>query len=104
VAVDVQEGSTVVFDSYEKADGSRKTEYGRYGQEFAHNGNEGFEHVIRYNNGIEVEFVLASGSVPVNFDYTKLIIENYSNKNKNKIKVKMKIRKNPKVEKPLMTK
>ena len=80
VAVDVQEGSTVVFDSYEKADGSRKTEYGRYGQEFAHNGNEGFEHVIRYNNGIEVEFVLASGSVPVNYDYTKIVVENYSNK------------------------
>jgi NTE family protein len=82
VAVDVQEGSTVVFDSYEKADGSRKTEYGRYGQEFAHNGNEGFEHVIRYNNGIEVEFVLASGSVPVNYDYTKILVENYSNKHK----------------------
>ncbi|HXV89250.1 MAG TPA: patatin-like phospholipase family protein [Nitrososphaeraceae archaeon] len=82
VAVDVQEGSTVVFDSYEKADGSRKTEYGRYGQEFAHNGIEGFEHVIRYNNGIEVEFVLASGSVPVNYDYTKLMVENYSNKHK----------------------
>jgi NTE family protein len=84
VAVDVQEGSTVVFDSYEKADGSRKTEYGRYGQEFAHNGNEGFEHVIRYNNGIEVEFVLASGSVPVNYDYTKLMVENHSNKHKTK--------------------
>jgi predicted acylesterase/phospholipase RssA len=82
VAVDVQEGSTVVFDSYEKVDGSRKTEYGRYGMEYAHNGNEGFEHVIRYNNGIEVEFVLASGSVPVNYDYTKLMVENYSNKHK----------------------
>jgi predicted acylesterase/phospholipase RssA len=82
VAVDVQEGSTIVFDSYEKPDGSRKTEYGRYGMEFAHNGNEGFEHVIRYNNGIEVEFVLASGSVPVNYDYTKLMVENYSNEHK----------------------
>ena len=86
VAVDVQEGSTVVFDSYEKADGSRKTEYGRYGQEFAHNGNEGFEHLIRYNNGIEVEFVLASGSVPVNYDYTKIVVENYSNKHEVKNK------------------
>jgi len=82
VAVDVQEGSTVVFDSYEKADGSRKTEYGRYDMEFAHDGNEGFEHVIRYNNGIEVDYVLASGSVPVNYDYTKLIVEDYSNKHK----------------------
>ncbi|HEY7227270.1 MAG TPA: patatin-like phospholipase family protein [Nitrososphaeraceae archaeon] len=82
VAVDVQEGSTVVFDSYEKQDGSRKTEYGRYGPEFAHDRNEGFEHVIRYNNGIEVEFVLASGSVPVNYDYSKIIVENYSNEDK----------------------
>jgi NTE family protein len=82
VAVDVQEGSTVVFDSYEKADGSRKTEYGRYDMEFAHDGNEGFEHVIRYNNGIEVDYVLASGSVPVNYDYTKLMVEDYSNKHK----------------------
>jgi predicted acylesterase/phospholipase RssA len=82
VAVDVQEGSTVVFDSYGKADGSHKTEYGNYGKEYAYNGNEGFEHIIRYNNGIEVEFVLASGSVPVNYDYTKIMVENYSNKNK----------------------
>ena len=79
VAVDVQEGSTVVFDSYEKQDGSRKTEYGRYSPEFAHDSNEGFEHIIRYNNGIEVDFVLASGSVPVNYDYTKIMVENYSN-------------------------
>jgi predicted acylesterase/phospholipase RssA len=84
VAVDVQEGSTVVFDSYEKADGSHKTEYGNYGKEYAHNGNEGFEHIIRYNNGIEVDFVLASGSVPVNYDYTKIMVEDYSNKHKDK--------------------
>jgi predicted acylesterase/phospholipase RssA len=84
VAVDVQEGSTVVFDSYGKADGSHKTEYGNYGKEYAHNGNEGFEHIIRYNNGIEVDFVLASGSVPVNYDYTKIMVEDYSNKHKDK--------------------
>ena len=35
VAIDVQEGLAVVFDSYEKVDGTRKTEYGRYGPEFA---------------------------------------------------------------------
>ena len=32
VAVDVQEGSPVIFDSYEKEDGTRKSEYGRYGR------------------------------------------------------------------------
>ena len=52
----------------------RKTEYGRYGPEFARgpNDHEGYEHVISHNDGIEVDFVLASGSVPVNYDYTKL--------------------------------
>ena len=77
VGVDVQEGSTVVFDSYEKEDGIRKTEYGRYGPEFAKgpNDREGYEHVISHNDGIEVDFVLASGSVPVNYDYTKLRVE-----------------------------
>ena len=89
VTLDVQEGVTVVFDSYEKEDGTHKTEYGRYGPEFARDPNhhEGYEHVIRYEDGIEVDFVLASGSVPVNYDYTKLVVENYSNehevKNKN---------------------
>ena len=77
VGVDVQEGSTVVFDSYEKEDGTRKTEYGRYGSEFARgqDDREGYEHVISHNDGIEVDFVLASGSVPVNYDYTKLGVE-----------------------------
>jgi len=77
VSVDVQEGSTVVFDSYEKEDGTRKTEYGRYGPEFARgpNDREGSEHVISHIDGIEVDFVLASGSVPVNYDYTKLGVE-----------------------------
>ena len=32
VAVDVQEAAPVVFDSYEKEDGTRKSEYGRYGR------------------------------------------------------------------------
>ena len=79
VSVDVQEGSPVVFDSYVKEDGSRKSEYGDYGPEFARGDNEheGYEHLIRYDNGIPVDFVLASGSVPVNYDYTKLIVEDY---------------------------
>ena len=77
MSVDVQEGSSVVFDSYEKEDGTRKTEYGRYGPEFARgpNDHEGYEHVISHNGGIEVDFVLASGSGPVNYDYTKLGVE-----------------------------
>ena len=55
VSIDVQEGVSVVFDSYMKEDGSRKSEYGNYGPEFARgsNENEGYEHVIKYNDGIQ---------------------------------------------------
>ena len=81
VAVDIQEASPVVFDSYEKEDGTRKSEYGRYGRvKFDDSANisedhEGFEHVIRYEDGIKSDFVLASCSVPVNYDYTRLNVE-----------------------------
>jgi NTE family protein len=81
VAVDVQDLTPVVFDSYEKEDGTRKSEYGRYGKlKFGHSekdqeNTEGFEHVIRYDDGIKADFVLASCSVPVNFDYTRLKVE-----------------------------
>ena len=46
-----------------------RLEYRAYGPEFARGSKdtEGFEHVIRYDNGIGVDFVLASGSVPVNY-------------------------------------
>ena len=36
---------------------------------------EQFEHVIRYDDGIIADFVLASCSVPVNYDYTRLKVE-----------------------------
>jgi NTE family protein len=35
----------------------------------------GFEHIIRYNDGITSDFVLASCSVPINYDYTWLNVE-----------------------------
>ena len=80
VAVDAQESSPVIFDSYEKEDGTRKSEYGRYGRIISDEStknpeNEGFEHVIRYEDGIKADFVLASCSVPVNYDYTRLDVE-----------------------------
>ena len=80
VAVDVQEVTPVVFDSYEKEDGTRKSEYGRYGKmkpdgSAKNPENEAFEHVIRYEEGIKSDFVLASSSVPVNYDYTRLNVE-----------------------------
>ena len=78
----------MVFDSYEKEDGTRKSPYGRYGKlklgsgstehQRNNDNNKGFEHVIRYEDGIQADFVIASCSVPVNYDYTRLNVENYS--------------------------
>ena len=71
----------MVFDSYEKEDGTRKSEYGRYGRVKSvpsakdQENTEQFEHVIRYDDGIIADFVLASCSVPVNYDYTRLKVE-----------------------------
>jgi len=76
VAVDVADGVSVTFDSYTSEGGSRKTEYGNYIEE---GGKEvGFEHVVRYDEGITVDHVMASGSYPVNFDYATLEVESHS--------------------------
>jgi len=86
-AVDVAEGIPVVFDSYAKKDGTRKTEYGRYivdkkisdDDEDVNKMEEeiGFEHVIKYDKGITVDHVIASAAVPVSYDYVKLEAETY---------------------------
>ena len=81
-AVDVAEGIPVTFDSYPKEDGTRKTEYGR----FIHKNDKdiGFEHVIRYDDGITSDHVMASGSFPVNYDYAKIRVESYNYENNNR--------------------
>ena len=81
VSVDVAEGATVVFDSYEKEDGTRKSEYGKYNVQ---DGKEvGFTHVIRYNDGITVDHVIASASVPLNYGYSTLEVESYNSAKSN---------------------
>ena len=75
-AVDVAEGIPVTFDSYPKEDGHRYTGYGSY---ISHDGKDiGFEHVVRYDDGITADQVMASGSLPINFDYTKIEVESYN--------------------------
>ena len=82
VAVDVADGIPVTFDSFPKEDGSRKTEYGRF---LSHNDKKiGFEHVVRYNEGITSDHVIASGSVPVNFDFAKIEVESYYSETSNR--------------------
>lgn len=74
LSVDVADGLPVTFDSYRQEDGSRKTEYGSYIRT-QDNIGIGFEHVIRYDQGITSDHVMASGSYPVNFDYASLEVE-----------------------------
>jgi NTE family protein len=62
-SVDVANGVTVTFDSYPKADGSRKSEYGKYTKE------NGYENVINYDTGISIDHVMASGTLPEFYNY-----------------------------------
>jgi NTE family protein len=69
VSTDVAEGRTVTFDSYEKdidLNGKeiRKTVYGDFGQEG--------QIVIEYNDGLKVQHVLASASLPEFYEYEEI--------------------------------
>ena len=75
VSVNVADDLPVTFDSYAKEDGSKKTEYGRYIKQDSK--EIGFEHIIRYDNGLTLDQVMASGCYPVNFDYASLEVESY---------------------------
>jgi NTE family protein len=78
VSVDVLEGAVVTFDSYPKVGGIRKSEYGDY-IELKENGNKGgndklqYQFEIPYEDGIVSDHAIASGSVPINYDYAKLM-------------------------------
>jgi len=88
VAVDVMESIPVVFDSYAKEDGIRKSGYGRLivdkddKDTGEHHKAIGFEHVIKYPEGITSDHVIASAAVPINFDYTQIEAERYDPKTK----------------------
>jgi len=60
-SIDVAEGETVTFDSYPKEDGSRKSEYG-----------DNPKLVIEYDDGISIDHVMASGTVPEFHDYAPI--------------------------------
>ncbi|MGB7556960.1 MAG: patatin-like phospholipase family protein [Nitrososphaeraceae archaeon] len=67
-SVDVAEGVTVTFDSYPKADGSRKSEYGNY------NNESGYENVIDYSDGITINHIMASGTLPEFYNHAEVSI------------------------------
>jgi hypothetical protein len=80
--LDIAEGVTVTFDSYKKEDGTLKTTYFP-GRKYGHikkgvdiNNNKSKKNyeadfdpiVIKYENGIQVEHVMASGTLPEYYD------------------------------------
>ncbi|MGI0056712.1 MAG: patatin-like phospholipase family protein [Nitrosarchaeum sp.] len=83
VTVDTMESLPVVFDSYAKEDGTRKSGYGRLIVDKDNKNSMdtqkviGFEHVIKYPEGITADHVIASAAVPINFDYSQIEAESY---------------------------
>lgn len=73
VAVDVEKGQDITFDSYEKKDGTRKTDYQEYDEDI--NGHHSSPVTLTYNKGITLDHVMASASVPVNYDYALVPID-----------------------------
>jgi NTE family protein len=43
----------------------------------------GYKHIIRYNDGITAEHVIASASVPINYSYMTLEVESYNDNTAN---------------------
>ena len=82
VAVDVADGMPVTFDSYPKEDGSRKTEYGKFIR--TKDKEIGFEHIVHYDKGITSDHVIASGSYPVNFDFSKIEVDSCISQHSNR--------------------
>jgi hypothetical protein len=60
----VAEGETVTFDSYPKADHERKSEYGKDNKI-----------VIHYNDGITIDQIMASNTLPEFYDYAQIEID-----------------------------
>jgi NTE family protein len=66
VSVDVEIGSTVTFDSYEKPDGTRKTMYLYNETERRH------DYELRYHEGLQIDHIMASCAVPLFYDFEKI--------------------------------
>ena len=64
----MSQGVTVTFDSYPKADGSRKSEYGNY------NNESGYENVIDYSDGVTIDHIMASGALPEFYNHAEVSI------------------------------
>jgi NTE family protein len=68
VSVDVATGQALTFDSYEKVKGIRKTKFQQYDSDGGDTAN-GETSELRYDQGITLDHIMASASVPINYDY-----------------------------------
>ncbi|MGN6709538.1 MAG: patatin-like phospholipase family protein, partial [Candidatus Nitrosocosmicus sp.] len=77
ISVDVQDGTSVVFDSYPKdKDGNiRMSQFKSENLDEEESDDKSVVKTIKYNEGIKSEHIIASASVPINYDYTKLDAE-----------------------------
>jgi NTE family protein len=64
ISVDAAEGTTVTFDSYEKEQGRRETEYG--------DSLLGKSVIIKYNEGIGIKHLMASSTLPEVYTYEEI--------------------------------
>ncbi|MFL6413447.1 MAG: patatin-like phospholipase family protein [Nitrososphaeraceae archaeon] len=64
ISVDAAEGTTVTFDSYEKEQGRRETEYG--------DSVLGKPVIIKYNEGIGIKHLMASSTLPEVYTYEEI--------------------------------
>jgi NTE family protein len=82
LSVDVQEGAVVTFDSYPKDEQGtkRQSDYGKFialdNNSSSNDDKKGYyEYEISYPNGIISDYVMASGSVPINYSYTNIDVK-----------------------------
>jgi NTE family protein len=78
VSVDVITGAIVTFDSYEKdKDGTRSSEFEDYAKEDMKNMKNGDKEkiIMTYAEGILDDHVIASSSVPINYEYAEVSVD-----------------------------
>ena len=85
VSVDVLDSTSIVFDSFAKKDGRRFSEYKDDNSLDDEETPKKDKRILRYDNGIVLDHVIASASVPINYDYTILESESAPVKEKNSI-------------------
>jgi NTE family protein len=81
VAVDVQSGDTISFDSYDT-----QTEYNEYDENPEQKKEDQYHHLIGYQNGIEWEQLSTTFSLPDLYRYTTLQDESPKNKEGKKMR------------------